>query len=77
MELNRNMPGDPHTVAWDAGDLFDSDWDETLCWNPNVLVHLAGPASVRDSFKDLYAGTRVEEIYRQFGVSQATFYNWK
>ena len=23
------------------------------------------------------AGTRVEEICRKFGVSQATFYNWK
>lgn len=23
------------------------------------------------------AGTRVEEICRKFGISQATFYNWK
>lgn len=29
------------------------------------------------ALREAQTGTRVEEICRKFGVSQATFYNWK
>ena len=29
------------------------------------------------ALRQAQAGTRVEEVCRKFGISQATFYNWK
>jgi putative transposase len=29
------------------------------------------------ALRQAQTGTRVEEIYRKFGISQVTFYNWK
>ena len=29
------------------------------------------------ALRQAQTGTRVEEVYRKFGISQATFYNWK
>jgi len=34
-------------------------------------------AQIAFALKQAETGTRVEEIYRKFGISQATFFNWK
>lgn len=34
-------------------------------------------AQIAFALRQIATGTRVEEIYRQLGISQATFFNWK
>ncbi len=34
--------------------LVDADWGKILAWNPDFLIHLAGPASVRQSYEAPY-----------------------
>lgn len=41
-------------VKYLLGDVRGADWRKIAAWKPEVIIHLAGPALVSESFKDMH-----------------------
>lgn len=37
-----------------TGSIFDIAWEDILAWKPDIIIHTAGPASVRQSYSEPY-----------------------
>lgn len=59
-------PSENRKGIFKRGDIYDFDWNEIIGWKPDVLIHLAGPASVRQSFDDMYSETKNSLLLTSF-----------
>jgi len=66
MGLDYLPPSTPQRGIFKSGDIMDLDWAEIMKWRPDLLVHLAGPASVAESFHDIYAETKNSLLLTSF-----------
>jgi len=71
LDLIQSPP--PNATRFILGDLMNINWQEIYDWQPECLIHLAGPASVAASFGDMFSETKNSLLLTSFLLEKLRF----